>query len=73
MGLVGIFTYTFTIKEIHPFHVGQANLGDLVDLGSVPSQLTSKSQSLKMDGWNTIVSYQNGLFSGAIAVSFREG
>ena len=26
-----------------------------------------------MDGWNTIVSYWDGLFSGAFAVSFREG
>ena len=26
-----------------------------------------------MDGWNTIVSFWNGLFSGAFAVSFREG
>ena len=26
-----------------------------------------------MDGWNTIVSYWGGLFSGALAVSFREG
>ena len=28
---------------------------------------------LKMDGWNTIVSFWDGLFSGAFAVSFREG
>ena len=28
---------------------------------------------LKMDGWNTIVSFSDGLFSGAFAVSFREG
>ena len=26
-----------------------------------------------MDGWNTILSYWDGLFSGAFAVSFREG
>ena len=26
---------------------------------------------LKMDGWNTILSYWGGLFSGALAVSFR--
>ena len=26
-----------------------------------------------MDGWNTIVSFWDGLFSGAFAVSFREG
>ena len=26
-----------------------------------------------MDGWNTIVSFWDGLFSGAMAVSFREG
>ena len=24
------------------------------------------------DGWNTIVSFWNGVFSGAFAVSFRE-
>ena len=27
---------------------------------------------LKMDGWNTIVSFWDGLFAGAFAVSFRE-
>ena len=27
---------------------------------------------LKMDGWNTIVYFWDGLFSGALAVSFRE-
>ena len=26
-----------------------------------------------MNGWNTIVSFWDGLFSGAFAVSFREG
>ncbi len=26
-----------------------------------------------MNGWNTILSYWDGLFSGALAVSFREG
>ena len=26
-----------------------------------------------MDGWKTIVSFSDGLFSGAFAVSFREG
>ena len=26
-----------------------------------------------MDGWNTILSYLGGAFSGALAVSFREG
>ena len=31
------------------------------------------SSPLKMDGWNTILSYWGGLFSGALAVSFREG
>ena len=32
------------------------------------------SSPLKMDGWNTILSYWGpGLFSGAFAVSFREG
>ena len=28
---------------------------------------------LKMDGWNTIVSFWDGLFSGAFAVSFLPG
>ena len=28
--------------------------------------------SLKMDAWNTILSFWNSLFSGALAVSFRE-
>ena len=28
---------------------------------------------LKLDGWNTILSYWGGLFSGAFAVGFREG
>ena len=31
------------------------------------------SLPLKMDGWNTSLSYWGGLFSGALAVSFREG
>ena len=26
-----------------------------------------------MDGWNTIISYWDGLFLSAFAVSFREG
>ena len=33
----------------------------------------TNSSPLKMDGWNTILSYWEGLFSGAFAVSFREG
>ncbi len=35
----------------------------------------TNSSHLKMDGWNTIVSFWDGLslFSGAFAVSFREG
>ena len=33
----------------------------------------TNSSHLKMDGWNTILSYWGGLFSGAFAVSFREG
>ena len=28
---------------------------------------------VKMDGWNTIVSFWDDLFAGAFAVSFREG
>ena len=28
---------------------------------------------MKMDGWNTIVSFSETLFSGAFPVSFREG
>ena len=32
----------------------------------------TNSSHLKMDGWNTIVSFWDGLFSGAFAVSFRE-
>ena len=38
-------------------------------------QITLKltaSLHLKMDGWNTIVSFWDGLFSGVFAVSFRE-
>ena len=30
------------------------------------------SSHLKMDGWNTIVSFWDALFSGAFAVSFRD-
>ena len=33
----------------------------------------TNSLHLKMDGWNTILSYWDGLFSGVFAVSFREG
>ena len=33
----------------------------------------TNSSPLKMDGWKTIVSFWDGLFSGALAVSFREG
>ena len=32
----------------------------------------TNSSHLKMDGWNTIVSFWDCLFSGAFAVSFRE-
>ena len=32
----------------------------------------TNSSHLKMDGWNTIVSFWDGRFSGAFAVSFRE-
>ena len=32
----------------------------------------TNSSPLKMDGWNTILSYWGDLFSGAFAVSFRE-
>ena len=38
---------------------------------SIPS-LKLTSSPLKMDGWN-LLSYGEGLFSGAFAVSFREG
>ena len=38
----------------------------------VPSlKLTARLQ-LKMDGWKTILSFWDGLFSGAMFVSFRE-
>ncbi len=38
----------------------------------VPSlKLTAKAP--EMDGWNIIVSFWDGLFSGGLAVSFREG
>lgn len=30
-------------------------------------------ENLKMDGWNPIVSFRDSQFSGAFAVSFREG
>ncbi len=33
----------------------------------------TNSSHLEMDGWNTIVSFWDGQFSGAFAVSFREG
>ena len=33
----------------------------------------TNSSHLKMHGWNTIVSFWDGLFSEAFAVSFREG
>ena len=33
----------------------------------------TNSWHLKMDGWNTIVSFWDGLFSGAFAVSLGEG
>ena len=39
---------------------------------SLPSLKLTFSH-LKMDGWNTIVSFWDGPFSGAFAVSFREG
>ena len=41
-------------------------------LGVGPSLKLTASLPLKMDGWNTIVSFWDGLFSGALAVSFRE-
>ena len=41
----------------------------MVGISTLPE---TNSSHLKMDGWNTIVSYWDGLFSGAIAVSFRE-
>ena len=46
-------------------------------VGGLPSLKLTASLPLKMDGWNTIVSSwqkdAKGLFSGAFAVSFREG
>ena len=33
----------------------------------------TNSSPLKMDGWKTILSFWKTLFSGAFAVSFREG
>ena len=41
-------------------------------LGWLPSLKLTFSH-LKMDAWNTIVSFWDGLFAGALAVSFREG
>ena len=38
----------------------------------IPSLKLIASLHLKMDGWNTIVSFWDGLFSGVFAVSFRE-
>ncbi len=35
--------------------------------------LETNSSHLKMDGWNTILSFWDGLFSGAFAASFRKG
>ena len=40
----------------------------VVDWDTLPE---TNSSHLKMDGWNTIASFWDGLFSGAFAVSFR--
>ena len=58
----------FLLKESRPF------LGDMlvfqgVHIISLPKKLT---YYLKMDAWNTILSFWDE-FSGAFAVSFREG
>ena len=37
----------------------------------LPSLKLTASLPLKMDGWNTILSYWNGLFSGVMLVSGR--
>ena len=45
--------------------------GDPLFADTLPE--TNRTSPLKMDGWNTILSYWGfGLFSGAFAVSFRE-
>ena len=36
-------------------------------------ETNSEWKHLKMDGWKTIVSFWETIFSGAFAVSFREG
>ena len=41
--------------------------------GRVPSLKLTASLHLKMDGWNTIVSFWDGLFSGAMLVSGSVG
>ena len=48
----------------NPSCLGYIGINTLPETNSLP---------LKMDGWNTSLSYWGGLFSGAFAVSFREG
>ena len=62
---------TFPHKYLCFNSVGIPRLREVVH-GYCSLKLTA-SLPLKMDGWNTILSYRAGLFSGAFAVSFREG
>ena len=41
----------------------------MVEYGHPFTLPETKSSHLKMDGWNTIVSFWDGLFSGAMLVS----
>ena len=58
------------IGVIKSYLVANLNLGSQRVFFSLPE--TNKSHP-KMDGWNMIVSFSDGIFSGAINVSFREG
>ena len=61
--------------KIHRYTPTKMELKDAVSF--LEWQLTTpretNSSHLKMDGWNTMLSYWEGLFSGVFAVSFREG
>ena len=65
------------LADLKPNGVGgRSNLKPIQRFGASTLPETNSKSPLKMDGWNTTVYtflLGHGLFSGAFAVSFREG
>ena len=68
-----LYIPSFKLTVSLPLKINDWLKDEMPFLGAKVTLPETNSSHLKMDGWNTIVSFLDGLFSAAFAVSFREG